>query len=101
VDEMRGLFEAISGLIDASERDLGRIERTLTDGYAQALSIEAENHRLERRMTELVHALRQDETGAKTTELTRLAEQRDGNAGDLTKLRSALADLRRHADSLR
>ena len=36
---------------------LDRLERTLTDGYAYALALEAERYRLERRMSELAGEL--------------------------------------------
>jgi uncharacterized membrane-anchored protein len=98
---MTMLCKEITGLIDASERDLGRIERTLTDGYAEALTLEAEKRRIERRITEVVHGLKEGDTEEKATELTKLAHRLDGNAGDLVRLRSALADLRRHAASVR
>jgi predicted nucleic acid-binding Zn-ribbon protein len=98
---MTGLYDEITRLIDASERDLGRIEQTLTDGYAHALGLEAEKQRLERRITDLVHALHQGDTVSKTDELATLARRLDGQKGDLSRLRSALADLRRHAASVR
>lgn len=98
---MTELFERISTMIDASERDLDRIERTLTDGYAHALSLEGERLRLERRLTELARELNVGDTQTKTVELSSVAERLDGNAGDLTRLRSALAELRRHADAIR
>ena len=52
-------------------------------------------------MREVAHGLNGDDTTTKTRELTSLAARLDGNAGDLTKLRSLLADLRRHADTVR
>jgi chromosome segregation ATPase len=98
---MTELFDRITTLIDASERDLTRIERTLTDGYAQALSLEGERLRLERRLAELARQLHRGDTATKTDELTSVAERLDGNAGDLSRLRAALADLRRHAAAVR
>jgi len=98
---MTELFDRISTMIDASERDLDRIERTLTDGYAHALSLEGERLRLERRLAELARELHVGDTQTKTVELSSVAERLDGNAGDLTRLRSALAELRKHAAALR
>jgi hypothetical protein len=98
---MTELFNRITTLIDASERDLDRIERTLTDGYAQALSLEGERLRLERRLSELARELAVGDTATKTDELSSVARRLDGNAGDLTRLRTALADLRRHAAAVR
>jgi hypothetical protein len=45
---MSELLERITGLIDAPERDHELFERTLTDGYARALLLEAEQLRLQR-----------------------------------------------------
>ena len=98
---MTELLDQITTLIDASERDLDRIERTLTDGYAHALSLEGERLQLERRLRELARGLGSGGSAAAGDELSSVAERLDGNAGDLTRLRSALADLRRHADALR
>ena len=98
---MTELLDRITTLIDESERDLDRIERTLTDGYAHALSLEGERLRLERRLAELARALHEGDTATKTDELSSVAERLDGNAGDLTRLRTALADLRRHAAEVR
>jgi hypothetical protein len=94
------LFERIDTLIDASDRDLDQIERTLTDGYAEALSLEAEQYRIQKRITEVAHGLRggDDETAR---ELTALAERLDGTAGELSKLRGRLGVLRRHAEAAR
>jgi hypothetical protein len=51
------LLEQIDELLTASPSSepatLARLERTLTDGYAHALSLEAERLRLERRMSEV------------------------------------------------
>src|SRR2546423_15224862 len=45
-------YEQISALIAAPTRDLAEIERVLTDGYAQALVVEAEKWRLGKRVGE-------------------------------------------------
>ena len=98
---MTELLDRITTLIDGSERDLDRIERTLTDGYAHALSLEGERLRLERRLSELARELHRGDTATKTDELSSVARRLDGNAGDLDRLRAALADLRRHAARVR
>jgi hypothetical protein len=46
------LIERITELIESPERDAELLEQTLTDGYARALSLEAEQQRLERRLAE-------------------------------------------------
>jgi predicted nucleic acid-binding Zn-ribbon protein len=98
---MTELLETINALISAPTRDLDTIERTLTDGYAQALSLEAEKWRLEKRITDVAQSLQRGDTVKKARELATLANRVEGNVGDLVALRSVLADLRRHADAVR
>ena len=98
---MSELLEKINALMSAPARDLEAIERTLTDGYAQALSLEAEKWRLERRINEVAQSLERGDTAQKARELAVLANRVEGNVGDLVALRSVLADLRRHADAVR
>jgi hypothetical protein len=98
---MTELLEKISALIGAPARDLDTIERTLTDGYAYALSLEAERWRLEKRIKEVAQSLQGGDTAKKAREIATLAERVEGSVGDLTTLRSLLADLRRHADDVR
>ena len=95
------LLDEIAALMDASDRDLDRIERTLTDGYAHALSLEAEKSRLEKRMREVALRLDSPAPDDLTQELTALVRRLDGNADELTELRGRLGDLRRHADAIR
>jgi predicted nucleic acid-binding Zn-ribbon protein len=98
---MSELLEKIKALMSAPARDLETIERTLTDGYAQALSLEAEKWRLEKRINEVAQSLERGDTAQKARELAVLANRVEGNVGDLVALRSVLADLRRHADAVR
>jgi predicted nucleic acid-binding Zn-ribbon protein len=98
---MSELLEKIKALMSAPARDLETIERTLTDGYAQALSLEAEKWRLEKRINEVAQSLERGDTAQKARELAVLANRVEGNVGDLVALRSVLAELRRHADAVR
>jgi predicted nucleic acid-binding Zn-ribbon protein len=98
---MTELLEQINALISAPTRDLETIERTLTDGYAYALSLEAEKWRLEKRINEVAQGLERGDTAKKARELATLANRVEGSVDDLTELRSALAELRRHADAVR
>lgn len=91
----------ISSMIDASNGDLDQIEHTLTDGYAQALSLEAEQWRIGRRIAETAQSIEVGDVPKKAQEISTLAKLRDRNAGDLLKLRSLLVQLRRHADEVR
>jgi hypothetical protein len=92
---MDDLDNRIAELLASPEEDVGRIERTLTDGYAQALSLEAERFRLQRRLTEVAEGLRPGDPEEKTIELSELARRLHGNAGELGELRARLSELRR------
>jgi replicative DNA helicase len=92
---MGDLHARISELIASPERDLDRFERTLTDGYAHALMLEAERRRLELRLTEVALSLQPGDPEGRTTELSELAQRLDGTAGELGDLRGRLSELRR------
>jgi len=98
---MVDVLQKIQAMLTAKSGDLDSIERTLTDGYAHALSLEAEKWRLERRLTQVAQGIEGGDTQSKARELSSLAERLDGNQGELETLRGVLADLRRHADGLR
>jgi ABC-type phosphate transport system auxiliary subunit len=98
---MADLLNKINALMRASNHDLDEIESMMTDGYARALSLEAERWRLERRMSELAQDIDGGDMTRLATELSALAKRLDRNAADLAKLRSLLADLRRHAADVR
>ncbi len=98
---MSELYEQISALISDSERDLGTIERTLTDGYAHALKLEAERWRLEKRLAEVAQELPAGDLAGKGAELTCLSHRLDANADELSSLRGRLGDLRRYAETVR
>jgi hypothetical protein len=98
---MTELLTKIQDIISSSARDLDQIERTLTDGYAHALSLEAEKWRLEKRLGEVAQGIQQGDTAKKTRELAELAKRLDGNHGDLSTLRGMLGELRRYADGIR
>lgn len=98
---MTELLEQIQALIDASARDIDEIERTLTDGYAHALTLEAERTRLSRRIAEMAQGIQRGDTAKKARELASLSKRLEGADGDLSTLRLLLVDLRRHADDVR
>ena len=98
---MSDLLDRISTLLGASTRDLDQIEHTLTDGYAQALSLEAERWRLERRVTGLSRGIEHGDTLSKARELADVATRLESTDSDLARLRGALNELRRHADDVR
>lgn len=86
-----------------AERDdnLAQLERTLTDGYAEALELEAERSRLERQIAEVTQGIEEGDPAENARTLASLHRRLDGTAGALTKLRARLADLRRHASGIR
>jgi hypothetical protein len=98
---MTDVLDRISALLGASTRDLDQIERTLTDGYACALTLEAERWRLEKRVLALSQGIETGDTAGKARELADVARRFESNGGDLTKLRALLSELRRHADDVR
>ena len=95
------LYEQIAALIADSERDLDTIERTLTDGYAYALVLEAERWRLEKRLAEAAQELPAGDLAGKGAELTGLSQRLDANASELSSLRARLGELRRYAETVR
>jgi hypothetical protein len=98
---MTELHQQISALIAMHAPDLDEVERTLTDGYAHALQLEAEKFRLEKRLGEVAQDVGGGDAVEKVHEIATLAKRVDANVGDLTELRSLLSDLRRHADAVR
>jgi hypothetical protein len=77
------------------------VERTLTDGYAHALELEAERWRIERRFAELARLIGDENTPDRAAELASLSQRLSRADRDLAELRRRLATLRRHAATLR
>jgi hypothetical protein len=98
---MTDLSEKISALIGGSTSDLEQIEHTLTDGYASALALEAQQWRLEKQITEVTQRLEFGDLEQKALELSTLRKRLDGTTGDLVKLRAQLVHLRRRAADVR
>ncbi len=98
---MSELLDRIAALGGAPTHDLDELERTLTDGYACALSLEAERWRLERRAAALGRAIETGDTAAKARELGEIARRLEANRAELAELRGHLAGLRRRVDDLR
>ena len=100
------LLEQIDELLADPVRDeeaatLAYLERTLTDGYAYAHSLEAERWRLERRMSELAGELHDGNHELKAKELALLSDRLSNNARLHMRLRSTLCELRARASSIR
>jgi len=95
------VFDDIQALLDDAGGDINRIERTLTDGYAKALSLEAERWRLEKQIGEVAASIARGEEARKARELSLLARQLEASDGDLTRLRGLLASLRARREVVR
>jgi ABC-type phosphate transport system auxiliary subunit len=78
---------------------LDTIETTLTDGYAEALALEAERWRIERRLGEVARDAADVSAHSVAAELAELSDRLETADGELTRLRSLLHTLqarRRH-----
>jgi hypothetical protein len=95
------LLEEITTLLAADEEgdDPERLERTLTDGYARALSLEAERRRLQKQIGELT-VTAGDGDAASRQELAGLIRRMKRQEGDLGLLRAQLGRLRRRHSSI-
>lgn len=72
----------------------GDVERTLTDGYAGALALEAERVRLERRFAELTKSLADNPGSERLHELRSLRHRISRTDDELSQLRAVLALVR-------
>ena len=85
----------------ASKPFLERVDATLTDGYAQALQLEAERGRIERRIAEVVAALADRTSHRHEPELVALSERLMSANASLASLRTLLRSLRDRRTELR
>jgi hypothetical protein len=77
----------------AGAPSLDTIEATLTHGYAEALALEAERSRIERRLGEVARDAGEVSAHSVAAELVTLSERLDTAAGELAELRTLLDDL--------
>jgi hypothetical protein len=98
-DEIRSMLAAPPSGADAPS--LHEIEETLTAGYANALALEGERLRLERRIAAVAAGLNTESEPPATTELATLAQQLTVADGDLAQLRALLSSLRVRANAVR
>ena len=89
------LREEITDLLGKPENgdeapSLDAIESTLTDGYAEALALEAKRVRIERRLGEVA---REAEDVTNVREFARLSACLESADGELMRLRSLLRNL--------
>jgi hypothetical protein len=101
-------MEQIQDMLDAPATGaqaptLARMEDTLTEGYAQALALEAERWRLERRLGEVARTVGGPDPDVATfaDELSVLAKRLTKADGELTSLRARLRSLHDRARSMR
>ena len=101
-DEYAVLCEQIRTLLDPppGEHSLERLEDTLTEGYARALALEAEQLRLERRIGELGAEVRSGDDHV-DDELSTLAARLPPASGRGAGLRTPLRAVRLRADVAR
>jgi hypothetical protein len=103
MSELEPLLVEIAELLERAEGDDDpvRLERTLTDGYACALTLEAERASLQRRVRALTATL--DELGGPSTgEVSALARRLDACDVSFEQLRGELVLLRsRHSRAVR
>jgi hypothetical protein len=95
-DELDAL---INGPPAGDEAARAQLERTLTDGYASALSLEAERLRIERRIGEVAAEVSERNKGVKADELAALSVRLSRASGDLRQLRERLVALRRRVSA--
>src|SRR2546430_15066604 len=87
------MLNEIEELLTAEAPPLDRLESTLTDGYAQALALEAERWRLERRLAEVARAGR--DPGEELSSIGRRLTIADDELSQLRTLLSSRSEERR------
>jgi hypothetical protein len=92
------LLDEIAELLRMPENGAGApslevIETTLTDGYAEALALEAERSRIERRLGEVVRDAGEVSAHSTAAELSELSERLETADGELARLRALLRCL--------
>jgi hypothetical protein len=99
LDQIDALLE--DGMSPAEPQVVLRIERTLTDGYASALALEAERLRIERQIEGVTVAINSGDSQSRANELSLLSRRRAKLDGELAYLRDRLRLLRGRARELR
>ena len=80
---------------------LDRVDYTLTSGYAQALELEAERWRVERRIAEVLAELAAESSDGRIAELATLVQTRTTTEEHIVALRTLLATLRARRAEIR
>jgi len=100
------LHQRIEELLEApasgdAAPSLARLEATLTDGYAQALALEAERSRIERQIGEVAGRVDEPSASGVTEEIVTLARKLTHAEGELGNLRAMLRRLNARTRALR
>jgi hypothetical protein len=104
--DLSGLFARIRSVFDSNHRDMeeplgqGDIERLLAEGYAEAIALEMEQARIERRIADLFAAGPKRAGRSPAAELRELGARRLARQGEIDRLRSVLEELRDFAGSV-
>jgi hypothetical protein len=91
------MVQQLEDLLRANAPSLSHVEDALTEGYAQALQLEAERLRLERRLGEVARYPDRD----RGDELRTLGSRLRRADGEIENLRSLLGSLSQRARTLR
>jgi len=102
----RIVVKRIEELLDApavgdAAPTLAHLEATLTDGYAEALALEAERSRIDRRLGEVANTADDRPAAGLAEELAALASRARSADRELRKLRSLLRRLNDRARAAR
>ena len=103
MSDLEPLLDEIAELLDQAEGadDPVRLEQTLTDGYARALTLEAERTTLAQRVRRLTATLGES-GGSSTSEVSALARRLDAYDLSFERLQEELERLRRrHSSAVR
>ena len=95
----RELDALIKGPPARDEQTRARFEHTLTDGYARAHSLEAEQLRIERRISKIAAGMAPRDRELQADELAELSLQLSRASLDLRHLRALLATARQRVSA--
>jgi hypothetical protein len=104
--DLSGLFSRIGSVFNRThqhEKKPGSnedIERLLVEGYAEAIALELEQARIERRIADLFAAGSKRADRSPAAELRELGERRLARQQEIDRLRSMLEELRDFAASM-
>jgi hypothetical protein len=84
----------IGVLLESSPRDAAILERTLTDGYATMLTLEAERSRLDKELLAVAASMGGADVRGKSQELAEIARRVERSDDELARLRTLLVRLR-------